>query len=486
MLKPPSQKVQAVIHSAGDIDVSLQKINNLVAECPTLGRDLMACTNSRVLGLDREVKSPERAVLLLGATPVQYLAVCHALVRCVPSGDDDLREMMKPFWEDVLRRAVIAQLLGAQQPDCGTEFSFALGLSLEFGSLMLSMDQGRSLVIPPTLRARRGEERREKERGLYGSTHDAVFAEEAAAWGFPRRLVRAAGGHHFRENTDEKVAGWADSLAELFTASDARLALADIYAQMRDEAGMDQPAVDALLEKVPGRVMEAAQIFGVAIPDQVAYSEFKKLYQRTVSPDSMTRDQLLDLVRALQNDQIQLESQRDELREKLTRALNYDPLTGLANRRRFLDSLRREVGRANRYKRDLCLVLVDIDGFTTLNARYGMDAGDELLRRVGKLLGRVVRDADAVSRLGGDEFAIVLPDTRAQGGRVFAERVRAALESLKVDVGEQRILLSGTVVGVSLDALPEDKRNHEAFLHFAVRSLNGYRGRGGNRASWAA
>jgi diguanylate cyclase (GGDEF)-like protein len=116
-----------------------------------------------------------------------------------------------------------------------------------------------------------------------------------------------------------------------------------------------------------------------------------------------------------------------ERRRRLVRDAATDPLTGLLNRRAFDERLGHEVARARRERRELALVLVDLDHFKAINDRDGHLAGDRVLRQVAAALAAVVRDGDLAARLGGDEFALVLRDADAGAGEAVAQRVRAAL-----------------------------------------------------------
>ena len=86
-----------------------------------------------------------------------------------------------------------------------------------------------------------------------------------------------------------------------------------------------------------------------------------------------------------------------------------DELTGLVNRRRFLDALRSEITRGERLGGRLSVVLADLDGFKLVNDRFGHHAGDEVLIAFADLLRAHGRDVDVAARLGGEEFAILLP-----------------------------------------------------------------------------
>lgn len=110
-----------------------------------------------------------------------------------------------------------------------------------------------------------------------------------------------------------------------------------------------------------------------------------------------------------------------------------DPLTRLANRRRFDEAVETEWQRALRAQSPLSLVLVDTDYFKSYNDYYGHVAGDECLKRVAETMnGLARRPADVVARFGGDEFGMVLPDTDAEGGRLMAENLRRRIEELNL------------------------------------------------------
>ena len=108
----------------------------------------------------------------------------------------------------------------------------------------------------------------------------------------------------------------------------------------------------------------------------------------------------------------------------LERLARTDPLTGLANRRHFMERLEQEVERSDRYGRPLSLVALDLDHFKSVNDTHGHAAGDEVLREAARALDSVCRDVDLAARMGGEEMALILPETDITGARIVAERVR--------------------------------------------------------------
>ena len=110
-----------------------------------------------------------------------------------------------------------------------------------------------------------------------------------------------------------------------------------------------------------------------------------------------------------------------------------DALTKLANRRAFDDALEQNLALCSRKQLPFSLLLLDVDHFKKLNDTHGHQAGDEVLRSVGKTLKQVVKSSDIACRYGGEEFALVMPSTPIDEARVAAERVRKAIESMVVE-----------------------------------------------------
>ncbi len=109
-----------------------------------------------------------------------------------------------------------------------------------------------------------------------------------------------------------------------------------------------------------------------------------------------------------------------------------DDLTGLSNKRRFREMLAKEAARAQRFGHDLSLLILDIDDFKRVNDTYGHLQGDEVLRGVARAIARESRGIDEPARYGGEEFVVALPETDSEGAIEMGERIRTAIESMRV------------------------------------------------------
>ncbi len=135
-----------------------------------------------------------------------------------------------------------------------------------------------------------------------------------------------------------------------------------------------------------------------------------------------------------------------------------DPLTGLRNRSRFFEDLRREVAEARRHGTPLSLLVLDVDELHAVNDAQGYDAGDRLLLSIAELLLTRLRISDIAGRLGDDDFAVILPHTPLEGARTLAERVGEALGE-RVHVGAASLDADVTSGGELLQRADRDLAN---------------------------
>ncbi len=115
------------------------------------------------------------------------------------------------------------------------------------------------------------------------------------------------------------------------------------------------------------------------------------------------------------------------LEHEMEVAASVDPLTGLRNRTRFFEDLRRELAEARRHGTPLSLLVLDVDSLRTINEDQGYDAGDRLLLSIAEMLLTRLRISDIAARIGDDDFAVILPQTPLEGARTLAKRVAETL-----------------------------------------------------------
>jgi diguanylate cyclase (GGDEF)-like protein len=122
-----------------------------------------------------------------------------------------------------------------------------------------------------------------------------------------------------------------------------------------------------------------------------------------------------------------------------------DALTGLFNRRRFADVLKREFAVTKRYRNTLSCLLLDLDHFKAINDRFGHDAGDQVLKEVGRRITSSLREVDLAARYGGEEFVILLPHTSKSDARIVAERLLQNVRKQPFKFGSEQVTITTSI-----------------------------------------
>ena len=145
---------------------------------------------------------------------------------------------------------------------------------------------------------------------------------------------------------------------------------------------------------------------------------------------------------------LQLKELRDQLlnkNEQLERISRTDALTGIANRRYFMECIEREFRRAERYGGPLAYMMVDLDHFKAVNDSHGHQVGDEALLVVAKALQKELRTHDLVGRYGGEEFGVVLPETDIAAAKIVAERCRTVIAGTNIPCEPKPIVVTASI-----------------------------------------
>lgn len=160
---------------------------------------------------------------------------------------------------------------------------------------------------------------------------------------------------------------------------------------------------------------------------------FAKLFKR---PNAMEVAVLRAQLGALKQENFQLKCQLETRGEpdELARQAFTDYLTGLPNRRALHCAAAREIARARRSGRSMCVVLADIDQFKAVNDDFGHAQGDAVLLLIAQTLSAHIRSTDTLARWGGEEFALLLPETDLVAAGVVAEKCRLAVQALTTNL----------------------------------------------------
>lgn len=219
-----------------------------------------------------------------------------------------------------------------------------------------------------------------------------------------------------QEQMKDMLATFIERLAKITASSTSYQGTMERCADLIGKASSLQDIAPVLQE-----VMSATR--AMALDSRVAHDELQDLRERT-------------------------EAKRAEvakLQEELDRASSqarHDPLTGTLNRKGLDEAMEREIARARRMGSPLCLALLDLDNFKSLNDRLGHAGGDAALVHLAQVTREVMRPQDLLARYGGEEFVIVLPDTAVEAGAAAMTRLQRELTTRFFLQGTEKVLIT--------------------------------------------
>jgi diguanylate cyclase (GGDEF)-like protein/PAS domain S-box-containing protein len=170
-------------------------------------------------------------------------------------------------------------------------------------------------------------------------------------------------------------------------------------------------------------------------------------------------------------------TERKRLEEEITHMAHHDVLTGLPNRRLFMELIRFEIAEARRNRTKTGLLFLDLDRFKEVNDTLGHEAGDKLLKTVAERLRAAIRDSDAVARIGGDEFSILIAGiTRPDDITEIAQKILDAFQEKCIIAGHEFTITAS--MGISV--YPDDSDTIESLFQYADIALYHAKNRGRN------
>ena len=171
----------------------------------------------------------------------------------------------------------------------------------------------------------------------------------------------------------------------------------------------------------------------------------------------------------------------EKAQKELRKLAMTDFLTGISNRRHFLNQLPIELDRTKRYGNPLSIMIFDLDNLKDINDKYGHDSGDELIRSFGKHCSSELRSIDQFARFGGDEFIALLPQTDRDEVKEVAERIRTLIEDLEIRFGQE---VFNTTVSIGLTTTTDGEISVEEFIKRADKALYDAKNNGKNQVAY--
>lgn len=476
--EPKSTRALEIVRAGVREDVTIEELVKLASGDPAFALKMLDAVNSAAFGLRHKVSDLGRAGAMLGVRGLRNLALGMAAIDMTPLGPEgDL------LMGCCLRRAMAARSI-AERADASVspDDAFTVGLFLDFGLLAHAAED---VAVAAEAARMPAEVRPIQERAAGFDPHPARGARIAASWRLDEAIQDAIASHH-QERCPEgdlaKVAWAAERLAGIYEGGEPGRTQERCHAALA-RLGIVGEAAQAMIEELPDRVREAAAAFkrNVEQPDHEALMADVKTQLLALNHSLYAS---LRRVEQLLAEKARLAADLATANEELQRLATQDPLTGLCNRRAFQQAMGRDLSRASRARKPLSVVILDIDHFKRVNDTHGHAGGDAVLKAVSAVLSGAVRQGDVVARWGGEEFALILPETPAEGARVLADRLRAAVEETVVVYDGVSIQISASFGVASADVVAPGMADR--LLTAADEALYKAKAAGRNRVMMAA
>lgn len=415
-------------------NVDINELASLISNDPALSTKILKTVNSSFYGLPKQVSTISHALVILGLQAVKTLALGFSLLNNLRGSSGDAFDYMQ-FWKRSIYSGVAGRLLAQRVGVVQHEEAFLCGLLADVGILVLHRVLGEEYDL---LINQAGEDQDKLLRLCQEKLevdHAQVGGMLAEHWQLPPVLTEPIRCHHnpALENDAQlkplvEVVFVAMLIGEVFAGAQPAKYLMLVRNELATRFKLDGPTIEELMVTIGNSTKEAAKLFEVNIGAGRSYQDIldeanQTLIQMTLQTQAQVR---------------QIKHENEVLQEKATT----DPLTGLANRARYNEFLEEQFTRAYKLQRPLAILFIDLDHFKNVNDTMGHQAGDEVLKHVGKLLKLAVRNIDLAARYGGEEFALVLTETESHGAAQMADEIRQAL-------GSERILFDGKVIHIT-------------------------------------
>jgi len=281
-LPAPPQAALQIIRACAREEVTSTEISEIASTNPALTAELLRVANSPLYGISREVTSINNAVSVLGLRAIRNLVLCisiHDAVdkEAIPNFDAEI------FWEDSLRRAIIAMQLADLTKQDADE-CFTAGLLQDFGLLILFYLHPEQASEWEKLRSMSPDKRLLREQEIFSITHNIIGEKLVEFWELPKSLGLAIGQHHLeieaskaiKKNTLSAILFSADWLNHIFIADDPSHALSNATKGAESALNITEGSIKNLCETIPALVYEAAISLGLKVEKQIDFDNIMR------------------------------------------------------------------------------------------------------------------------------------------------------------------------------------------------------------------
>ncbi len=441
---PPAIAVN-ILNAVKKDEAPLTALGDVIAKDPALTAKMLKIANSAIFCSKGNISNIQRAMITLGTDVIKNIALSFVITSDYRT-HDKLSFNIDRFWQLSVAAAVAAELL-SRELDQRNDDIFVTSLLKDIGILIISQAKGET-YNRLIREINDNDSLVEAEDNLYGYNHAQVAYALLKQWNLSDSICEPILYHILPDRAPEdsqptaKILYFAGQLASLCRDYGATITAPILQEQLEKNYGLSEQQTYLLFDEAVTQTNEIIEFFEIKSEQMLPYSVLLQQANAELSRLNLSKEQMVLELNVARIKSERMTRQLQESNTRLRELVYRDGLTGLYNHRYFHETLDKELLRSKRYHSSLSLILFDIDHFKKTNDRYGHPAGDVTLMNIAKAVCSAVRPCDIVARYGGDEFAIILPETGAEGARVFASRLRRCVEGIATNHLDQVIYVT--------------------------------------------
>ena len=464
--------LQAFQKENPDID----EIGEILSTDPPLSAKVLKIVNSSFYSLPSKITSVNHAIKLLGINSVKNLALSFSLVNKFNTKVSKTLDHAL-FWKDSLIGAIAVKLIGEKIIKSFSNDIFFLGLLQNIGFFTLCCCMPKQYDLVMVQFHKNGSQVHEVESQSLGFNHMEIGEYLIKTWGLPDTFYTPIGYHHYPQrlksarddiHTLTRVLHLSSLYIELFNhSSDVGLQMATIEQRAKDYGFDETIDIHEVGKAINQKASDILPIFDIEFKDENEYAQLLET----------AKAEIANLSTKLINNLLDQRQEINLLRQQVGR----DSMTNLNNHQRFRELLQQEISRSQRYNHPLSTIFADIDHFKSVNDTYGHLSGDRVIKIVAGCLKKELRESDHLARYGGEEFAFILPETEKDDAWMVAERLRKAIDSLRIAHGDGFIHVTMSF-GIAL-LKPGEKISLDELISKADSALYNVKNQGRNQCA---
>lgn len=481
----PSPPVIAVriLEAIKQDDCSLDRLSDIIEMDPALVVKVIRAANSTYYKQITTVDVLTRALSILGLDAVKNIVLSFTLIESI-NGDDRIVFDIQQFWLRSVTAAVSAELIcdliGAAHKDL-----FITSLLQDIGLVFMSICCPNRYQRMTAHTDYSQMQTAKAEIHTFGFSHQDVGCYVLENWGFPEHIYLPIGSHHDPHTRsgkwlhESRILHVSNMLSMIYNGMHPLTTVRHAKQLFNRWFGVDAADVDALIDSVGRRTIEMLSLFDIPTGEMKPYPQLLQDANSALASLNLTYEQLLIEYKATIEEAESLAQELKAANLKLRKLAKTDGLTGIYNHRAFQDLLEKRVNEAQRHKRNLTLILLDLDNFKSVKDCHGHLVGDAVLRTISSKISSLLRSEDIFARYGGDEFALILPETDYHGALNTAERIREKIAGLRLTINDTTIRVTVSL-GISEMAAGMPEMNKSVLVEMADKALYAAKANGRN------